>query len=81
MVVDANPEIEARFIARSDLSPATQVPFIPELPDARFGTTVRRLLGDIAEKLPLGETTTLADTGIGETIRDKVASSDADQLA
>jgi acetyl-CoA synthetase len=57
-----------------------QIMFTPELPKTRSGKIMRRLLRDIAEKRPLGDVTTLADAGIVETIRDKAASSDADQL-
>ena len=41
---------------------------------------MRRLLRDIAEDRILGDITTLADTGIVETIRVNAQSSEADQL-
>jgi acetyl-CoA synthetase len=41
---------------------------------------MRRLLRDIAEHRPLGDVTTLADSGIVETIRVKAQSGDAEQL-
>ena len=56
------------------------VMFTPELPKTRSGKIMRRLLRDIAEHRALGEVTTLADTGIVDTIRDKAQSSEADQL-
>src|SRR3954447_13002731 len=41
--------------------------FTPELPKTRSGKIMRRLLRDVAEKRPLGDTTTLADpTVVGE---------------
>jgi acetyl-CoA synthetase len=54
--------------------------FTPELPKTRSGKIMRRLLKDIAEHRTLGDVTTLADTGIVETIRVKAQSSEADQL-
>ena len=56
------------------------VMFTPELPKTRSGKIMRRLLRDIAEHRALGDVTTLADTGIVDTIRDKAQSSEADQL-
>ncbi len=56
------------------------VMFTPELPKTRSGKIMRRLLRDLAEHRALGDVTTLADTGIVDTIRDKAQSSEADQL-
>jgi acetyl-CoA synthetase len=56
------------------------VMFTPELPKTRSGKIMRRLLRDIAEHRPLGDVTTLADSGIVETIRVKAQSGDAEQL-
>src|SRR6266516_4869362 len=44
--------------------------FGPDLPKTRSGKIMRRLLKDIAEGAPLGDTTTLADAGVVETIRE-----------
>ena len=44
--------------------------FTPDLPKTRSGKIMRRLLRDIAEGRPLGDTTTLADAGVVETIRE-----------
>jgi acetyl-CoA synthetase len=44
--------------------------FTPDLPKTRSGKIMRRLLRDIAEGRPLGDTTTLADSGVVETIRE-----------
>jgi acetyl-CoA synthetase len=47
-----------------------QVMFTPDLPKTRSGKIMRRLLRDIATGRPLGDTTTLADTTVVETIRE-----------
>ena len=44
--------------------------FVPDLPKTRSGKIMRRLLRDIAEGRALGDTTTLADATIAETIRE-----------
>ncbi len=41
----------------------------PELPKTRSGKIMRRLLRDIANGQPLGDTTTLADSTVVETIK------------
>ncbi len=43
--------------------------FTPDLPKTRSGKIMRRLLRDIAQGRALGDTTTLADQGVVETIR------------
>ena len=48
-----------------------QIMFTPDLPKTRSGKIMRRLLRDIAEKRPLGDVTTLADSGIVNTIREE----------
>ena len=48
--------------------------FTPELPKTRSGKIMRRLLRDVAENRPLGDTTTLADPAVVEEIRDRSAS-------
>ena len=44
--------------------------FVPDLPKTRSGKIMRRLLRDVAEGRPLGDTTTLADATVVETIRE-----------
>jgi acetyl-CoA synthetase len=44
--------------------------FTPDLPKTRSGKIMRRLLRDIAEGRSLGDTTTLADAGVVELIRE-----------
>ncbi|HSC90351.1 MAG TPA: acetate--CoA ligase [Gaiellaceae bacterium] len=43
--------------------------FTPELPKTRSGKIMRRLLRDVAEHRPLGDTTTLADPAVVEEIQ------------
>jgi acetyl-CoA synthetase len=45
--------------------------FTPELPKTRSGKIMRRLLRDVAENRPLGDTTTLADPTVVEEIRER----------
>jgi acetyl-CoA synthetase len=45
--------------------------FTADLPKTRSGKIMRRLLRDIAEGRALGDTTTLADSGVVETIRER----------
>jgi acetyl-CoA synthetase len=50
--------------------------FTPDLPKTRSGKIMRRLLRDIAEGRTLGDTTTLADTNVVETIRSHTGSTE-----
>ena len=43
--------------------------FTPELPKTRSGKIMRRLLRDVAENRPLGDTTTLADPAVVEELK------------
>jgi len=45
--------------------------FTPELPKTRSGKIMRRLLRDVAENRPLGDTTTLADPTVVDEIRSR----------
>jgi acetyl-CoA synthetase len=56
-----------------------QVMFTPDLPKTRSGKIMRRLLRDIAVGRPLGDTTTLADAGVVETIREATLSAVEDE--
>jgi acetyl-CoA synthetase len=53
--------------------------FTPELPKTRSGKIMRRLLRDVAEKRPLGDTTTLADPAIVEEIKTRAATHAGDE--
>ena len=52
--------------------------FTQELPKTRSGKIMRRLLRDVAENRPLGDTTTLADPTVVEEIRDRSAGGEDD---
>ena len=53
--------------------------FTPELPKTRSGKIMRRLLRDVAENRPLGDTTTLADPAVVSEIADLAAVAPADE--
>jgi len=55
------------------------VVFTPELPKTRSGKIMRRLLRDVAENRPLGDTTTLADPTVVEEIRQRGAEASKDE--
>ena len=46
------------------------ITFTPDLPKTRSGKIMRRLLRDVMENRPLGDTTTLADAGVVKNIAD-----------
>jgi acetyl-CoA synthetase len=48
--------------------------FTPELPKTRSGKIMRRLLRDVAENRPLGDTTTLADPTVVSEIQNRAQS-------
>jgi acetyl-CoA synthetase len=56
-----------------------RVMFTPELPKTRSGKIMRRLLRDIANERALGDTTTLADASVVETIREASMASRSDE--
>ncbi len=51
------------------------VVLVPDLPKTRSGKIMRRLLRDVAEGRDLGDTTTLADSGVVDEIRTRAAES------
>jgi acetyl-CoA synthetase len=55
--------------------------FTEDLPKTRSGKIMRRLLRDLAEGRPLGDTTTLADEGVVQTIRDRTGSAEDEPAA
>ena len=64
---------ELRQYVATKISPIAKpkrLMFTPDLPKTRSGKIMRRLLRDIASGQQLGDTTTLADPGIVESIRD-----------
>ncbi|MEY3019679.1 MAG: acetate--CoA ligase [Actinomycetota bacterium] len=59
----------ARMI--SPIAKPASLMFTGELPKTRSGKIMRRLLRDIAEDKQLGDTTTLADAGVVDAIKDR----------
>jgi acetyl-CoA synthetase len=55
--------------------------FTPELPKTRSGKIMRRLLRDVAENRPLGDTTTLADPTVVSEIQSRAAGGSDDSGA
>ena len=55
-----------------------QIMVVPELPKTRSGKIMRRLLKDVAEGRPVGDTTTLADSSVMNSINDKLHSGATD---
>jgi acetyl-CoA synthetase len=55
------------------------VVFTPELPKTRSGKIMRRLLRDVAEQRPLGDTTTLADPTVVEEIKERAESEQTEE--
>ena len=53
--------------------------FTPELPKTRSGKIMRRLLRDVAENRPLGDTTTLADPAVVDEIKNRAASEQSEE--
>ncbi len=77
--VDANEQLgqTLRQHVATKIGPIARpktVMFTPDLPKTRSGKIMRRLLRDIAANRPLGDTTTLADAGVVETIREATGS-------
>jgi acetyl-CoA synthetase len=53
--------------------------FTPELPKTRSGKIMRRLLRDVAEDRPLGDTTTLADPAVVAEIAERAVAQPAEE--
>ncbi|WP_444980049.1 AMP-binding enzyme, partial [Nocardia amamiensis] len=53
----------------SPIARPREIHVVPELPKTRSGKIMRRLLRDIAEGRELGDTSTLVDPGVFESIR------------
>jgi acetyl-CoA synthetase len=82
--VETSPDLgeELRHHVASKIGPIARpktVMFTPDLPKTRSGKIMRRLLRDIASGRPLGDTTTLADAGVVETIREASATGQEDE--
>ena len=83
--VDTTPEARrgtARSTSRTKIGAIARpktVMFTPDLPKTRSGKIMRRLLRDIASGRTLGDTTTLADAGVVESIREASATAKSDE--
>ena len=69
---------EVRAHVATKLGPIARpktVVLVPDLPKTRSGKIMRRLLRDVAEGRDLGDTTTLADSGVVDEIRTRAAES------
>ncbi|HEV2127002.1 MAG TPA: acetate--CoA ligase [Thermomicrobiales bacterium] len=62
----------------SPIAKPKQLMFTPDLPKTRSAKIMRRLLRDIASGHALGDTTTLADPGVVETIREATQTASAE---
>jgi len=76
--VDATPDLveEIRQHVAEKIGPTARPKalfVVPDLPKTRSGKIMRRLLRDVAEGRVLGDTTTLADAGVVEAIRQQAA--------
>jgi len=67
---DASPTLRAHVAERiGPIARPARVHVVAELPKTRSGKIMRRLLRDLAEGREVGDTTTLADTGVMRTIQ------------
>jgi acetyl-CoA synthetase len=81
---DGSPEklAELRDHVGTKIGPIAKpanIVFTPELPKTRSGKIMRRLLRDVADHRPLGDTTTLADPAVVEEIKTRAESESSDQ--
>ncbi len=78
---DADLATELRNHVAKVISPIAKpasLLFTGDLPKTRSGKIMRRLLKDIAEDKELGDTTTLADAGVVDSIKERYLSDSAD---
>ena len=61
----------------SPIAKPANIVFTPELPKTRSGKIMRRLLRDVAENRPLGDTTTLADPAVVGELQERAAGENA----
>ncbi|HEX4745123.1 MAG TPA: acetate--CoA ligase [Candidatus Limnocylindria bacterium] len=67
---ELSKELREHVVAKiGSIARPKTIMFTPELPKTRSGKIMRRLLRDIANGQPLGDTTTLADSTVVETIK------------
>jgi len=75
LAVDA-PELLRAHVAKEigAIARPREIFIVAELPKTRSGKIMRRLLRDVAEGRDVGDTTTLADTSVMQSISDKLKS-------
>jgi len=72
---ELSKELREHVVAKiGSIARPKTIMFTPELPKTRSGKIMRRLLRDIANGVSLGDTTTLADATVVDTIRNASAS-------
>jgi acetyl-CoA synthetase len=78
--VAALPALLREHVAREigPIAKPRQILTVAELPKTRSGKIMRRLLRDIAEHRPPGDTTTLADAGVMEQIQTGLSATSGD---
>ena len=68
--MDLGEELRGHVATKiSPIAKPKSLMFTPDLPKTRSGKIMRRLLRDVAENRPLGDTTTLADPAVVAEIR------------
>jgi len=78
--VDMLEELRNHVSAKiGPIAKPANIVFTPELPKTRSGKIMRRLLRDVAEDRPLGDTTTLADPAVVAEIADRAAAQPAEE--
>ena len=78
--VDMLEELRAHVAEKiGAIAKPANVVFTPELPKTRSGKIMRRLLRDVAENRPLGDTTTLADPAVVSEIAERAAETPTDE--
>jgi len=66
-------------LAIGPIAKPANIVFTPELPKTRSGKIMRRLLRDVAEHRPLGDTTTLADPTVVSEIQNRADTESSDE--
>ena len=70
-------DVEQRKIGA--IAKPANIVFTPELPKTRSGKIMRRLLRDVAENRPLGDTTTLADPAVVTELKERADSEKSEE--
>jgi acetyl-CoA synthetase len=77
--VERLEELRSHVAAKiGPIAKPANVVFTPELPKTRSGKIMRRLLRDVAENRPLGDTTTLADPAVVHELSERATEAPSD---